>query len=626
MDLKIRILHIDDNALDRQLVRDALMRESDTYEVISVDNRILLEKALSEENFDLVLTDFDILGFSGLQVLQIVKDKKPDVPVILITGTGTEEIAIEAMKMGASDYVLKSAKCIHGLPHIINKVLDNKRAQEERNKALSALKENEALYRTLFENSRLAIFLLTMDGKVLSVNPYACRLFEKTEEEFLKSTREDFVETKDQRFQTIIEEKLKTGHAEGELIFKKGKYKHFPGEIDTTIFKNNDGIDQTILFIRDITEKKLAEKKLYTLNKAIEQSPTSTVITDNKGVIEFVNDKFTSTMQYSLDEVIGKRPRIFNQGHLPDKEFYAMLKTLEEGRIWQKETQNRKKDGSMFWENVVISPLLDDEGAITNYIIIMDDITEKKKLFDDLVIAKEQAEESDRLKTAFLHNISHEIRTPMNSIIGFAGLLNDPDIEKGEKDQFTEAIVQSSNQLLSIITELIEIATIETGQVRITESKVELNTTLKLIYNQFQLNNKNPNVKLILNLFQTDKELLIITDSTKLSEIIVNLVENALKFTAKGFVEFGYTIDKNNLMFYVADTGIGIPPEMHEVIFKRFHQASVSTSSVYGGSGLGLSISKAYVELLGGKIWLKSELGTGTTFYFTLPYKRYLTD
>ena len=245
---------------------------------------------------------------------------------------------------------------------------------------------------------------------------------------------------------------------------------------------------------------------------------------------------------------------------------------------------------------------------------------EYERLNNDLKVAVEKAEENDRLKTAFLHNISHEIRTPMNAIIGFSGILNDPGISRQKADSYLDIITKSGYQLLSIIDDIVKIATIEAGQVKINRDSFNLNSVFKLQYSQFsdKAREKEINFSYVTGLPDHDSE--IITDKIKIEEILNNLIGNALKFTSKGSIKFGYQIKGGSIEFFVADTGIGIADSLHKEIFERFRQAEVNISREYGGSGLGLSISKSYVEILGGKIWLESQQGEGSVFYFTLPH------
>jgi signal transduction histidine kinase len=255
------------------------------------------------------------------------------------------------------------------------------------------------------------------------------------------------------------------------------------------------------------------------------------------------------------------------------------------------------------------------------YIGTITDITERKMMEADLIASKEKAEESDRLKTAFLHNISHEIRTPLNSIIGFSRLMTEPDTTWEERENYAEIINRSSDNLLAIITDIIQIATIEAGQEKFNEKEININMICQLMYKQFMENAQLQNISFSLNTTLPDEEAHILTDGNKLAQVLDNLVGNALKFTKYGTVSFGYRKEDNNLKFYVEDTGIGIAPEMHQEIFKRFRQVESTVTRNYGGSGLGLAISKANVELMGGKIWLESDIGEGSKFYFTIPYK-----
>lgn len=234
--------------------------------------------------------------------------------------------------------------------------------------------------------------------------------------------------------------------------------------------------------------------------------------------------------------------------------------------------------------------------------------------------AEQKAIENDRLKSAFLHNISHEIRTPMNGIIGFTGLLGNKDVTEEQKMQYLEIITKSSNQLLKIVNDILDISLIETGNVSAGESKIHLNNFMEEIYASFEpLIRKTVSFSLKKGL--TDSLSIVLTDAVKIRQVINHLLDNAIKFTDKGHIKFGYILRSDELEFFIEDTGIGIAANLHNKIFENFHKAEIELSRLYEGVGLGLAICKGDIEILHGRIWVNSELNKGSTFYFTIPYK-----
>lgn len=246
-------------------------------------------------------------------------------------------------------------------------------------------------------------------------------------------------------------------------------------------------------------------------------------------------------------------------------------------------------------------------------------------LEQELMDAKVKAEESDKLKSAFLANMSHEIRTPMNGIIGFSELIDDENISEGNRKKYIEIIRNNGKMLVNLINDIIDFSKIEAGQVHIISKVFSLNQLLANVHASFlteNLKQNKPLVKLRVRRALDNDKCFISSDPVRLQQILNNLVGNALKFTDEGFVEFGYTLEAETgmLQFYVTDSGIGIPEDKLQTIFDRFVQADNSSTRKYGGSGLGLPISRGFVELLGGRMWVKSKLGEGSTFFFTLPY------
>jgi two-component system, sensor histidine kinase and response regulator len=282
-------------------------------------------------------------------------------------------------------------------------------------------------------------------------------------------------------------------------------------------------------------------------------------------------------------------------------------------------------EGNERWVTATKIPVKDNFGNITGLVGVSIDITEKRMAEEKLRESKERAEESDRLKTAFLANMSHEIRTPMNGIIGFSNLLRNPDLLEAERNDFLNHITSCGNTLLNLIDDIIDISKIEAGQIKIRITDCSINGVIDELFDSFEaakLREGKQSVKLIKNAALSNDKSITLTDPFRLRQIISNLIGNALKFTLEGHIEFGYTLEPDDyLQFFVKDTGIGIPKDKQELIFERFGQ--VLDSNFYinqKGTGLGLAISSNLVKLLGGRMWVTSEPGKGSNFYFTLPY------
>jgi PAS domain S-box-containing protein len=243
----------------------------------------------------------------------------------------------------------------------------------------------------------------------------------------------------------------------------------------------------------------------------------------------------------------------------------------------------------------------------------------KPKTLEDLVVAKETAKQSDRLKSAFLANMSHEIRTPMNGILGFAKLLKEPGLNAGKQQEFIQIIEKSGSRLLNIINNIVDISKIEAGMMKLDIKESNIFDQINYIYKFFKPEVEGRGIEFRYSNPLPEGEVVIKTDREKLFAILTNLVKNAIRFTDKGMIEIGYKQKSGALEFFVKDTGIGIPKDRQEAIFDRFVQADIEDRAVRQGSGLGLAISRSYIEMLGGKIWVESEEGIGSTFYFTLP-------
>ena len=475
------------------------------------------------------------------------------------------------------------------------------------------------------EQSPVSVVITDTNGNIEYVNPKFSQITGYSSDEAInKNPRilKSNTKTKDDYRQ--LWETISSGHEwHGEFLnIKKNGESYYETASISPVFSENGQIAHYIAVKEDITSRKKDEIQIKTLSTALEQSPSMIVITNKIGKIEYINTKFKVFLQYTTDEILGKYPRIFNPKHHTKESYHKMWETLQAGLVWQSEFRNRKKDLTEFWENVTISPLIGPDGLTSNYIIINEDITDKKQMISDLIEAKEKAEESDRLKSAFLANMSHEIRTPMNGILGFAGLLEDPGLSGDEQREYIDIIEKSGARMLNIINEIVDISRIESGLIEVTNSETNIDEQIEDVYDLLYLEAESKGIKLAFKNSSPKPKTVIKTDREKLYAILINLVKNAIKYTDNGSVEFGYTVETvyapSLLTFYVKDTGIGIPINRQRAIFERFIQADILDVQARQGAGLGLSIAKAYVEMMGGKIWVESELGKGSTFYFTI--------
>jgi len=373
--------------------------------------------------------------------------------------------------------------------------------------------------------------------------------------------------------------------------------------------------------IQDITQRKLNEEEINKLNYAVEATGEVVFMTDNEGVFTYVNPAFSLIYGHQTDEVVGKvTPRILKSGMMDEADYKYFWEELIKEQVVKGELVNKTKDGRFIHIESSANAIINEGGEAIGFIAIQKDISVRKKIEEELVLAKERAEESDRLKSAFLANMSHEIRTPMNGILGFSALLSKQGVDIEEQQNYIRMIEKSSARLYNLINEIIDISKIESGQMEVQTVETNINEQLKLAYDLLKPDAENRGITLSYQNSLSANETVVTTDSAKLYSIITNLLKNAIKYTDQGSVEFGYTRKEKFLEFYVRDTGVGIPENRLEAIFDRFVKAETVVLQARQGAGLGLSITKAFVEMLGGSIWVRSEVWKGSSFCFTLPY------
>jgi len=394
--------------------------------------------------------------------------------------------------------------------------------------------------------------------------------------------------------------------------------------------------------IQDITERKAAADQLRKLSLAIEQSPESVVITNLAGEIEYVNEAFVKNTGYDRAEVLGQNPRILNSGKTPPATFVSLWQTLTSGSSWKGELNNRRKDGSEYIEFAIITPIRQSDGQITHYVAVKEDITEKKRLateldrhrnhLEELVAsrtvelarAQEAATAASRAKSEFLANMSHEIRTPMNAIVGLTHLLRrtNPRPEQAER---LGKIDSAATHLLSVINDILDISKIEAGKLTLEHTNFALNAVLDNVRSVISEQARRKNLAVEVDLDSVPAWLR--GDPTRLRQALLNYASNAVKFTEQGRITLravllGSQGDELLVRFEVEDTGIGIAPEKVGSLFHAFEQADTSTTRKYGGTGLGLVITRRLAELMGGEAGVSTEPGKGSNFWFTVRLQR----
>ncbi len=385
------------------------------------------------------------------------------------------------------------------------------------------------------------------------------------------------------------------------------------------------GVAQDILLRKQLNEKLKREQQFA--NKIAELSPTGIFIYDlEKETTDYFNDQCLHIMGFTKSEFNAMSADEFMSLIHPDDMDnlqLTMQKVANGDEHCKINYRFRHKKGIWVWCYAVNSPFnIDQYGKVNSFISVFIDVSEQKHIEAELQEAIKLANSANVYKNQFLANMSHEIRTPMNGLVGFASLLRDDEIDRETKNSYVDIIESSSQQLLTLIDDIIDVSKLETGELKVVIGRCNLNklfNELETTYNELKLHKKKDNVLIQAHMPECDDDVIIETDSARLKQILMNLLSNALKFTSKGSIEFGFSLPKDKVIFSVTDTGIGMSQDKLDLIFERFHQLEKPANANYEGTGLGLAISNGIVQLLGGKFSVKSETGKGSTFVFELP-------
>jgi PAS domain S-box-containing protein len=609
----------------------------------------------------------------------------------------------------------------------------------EKIQAQEELLKSKMEYQSFFEDDLTGDFISTSDGKILKCNPAFLRIFGfSSQNEVMDFNITDLYQSPQDRVNLIEKLKINKRLENISLEMKRTDGKHiYVIENILGTFNKKGELVEIKGYIVDETERKIAEAQVNKISVAIEQSPVSIIITDKSGVIEYVNPKFLSITGYTLEEVLGKNPRILKTGHTTPEEYKNLWQTISKGNVWQGELLNKKKDGTLFWESASISPVRNQSGQIVNFIAVKEDITsrkeskekikflalaleninesvtitdpnnvliyvnhafreeygyseeeiigehigivysdknkdgigneilkgtlgkgwkgelinkkkngeefpvflstsailnddgtpsaligvssditERKKVEQTLILAKEKAEEINRIKDIFFANMSHELRTPLVGILGYAELMK-KEVNDEKIIEMADVIYEGGKRLNDTLNLILDLSKVEAIG---SESQLKLTDINKIIHESeklFRAAAREKNLDIII--YPGDKNILANVDPDMFMKAINNLLHNAIKFTGKGIISIQSFAKNDKVKVIISDTGIGISEEDQKKIFEPFRQASEGSSRRFEGTGLGLTITKKMINLMHGEISVSSKLGTGSSFVIELP-------
>ena len=527
-----------------------------------------------------------------------------------------------------------------GLFGVVRDLTDRRMAEQR-------LLESEALYRNMFEDNPHPMWVYDFAAQAfLAVNDAAIAHLGYPREEFLALNLRDLQPLAEvEQVERMVNDATAQNKESGPWHFSCKDRRVVRLALTSHGLKYRTRPAQLFL-AQDITERLRAEEQLRKLSQAIEQSPESILITDVRARIEYVNEAFTRNNGYTREEVIGSNPRILHSGKTPPEVYASMWQAMAQGQTWKGEFYNRRKDGSEYIEFAFISPLRQADGTITHYVAVQEDITEKKRLGEeldrhrhhleelveqrtaDLARAQHLAEAANQAKSAFLANMSHEIRTPMNAIIGLTHLLQRTELNPEQADRL-DMIDSASRHLLSIVNDILDLSKIEANRLQLANSDFQLSVVLgeaaSIIAQSAR--NKGLAVEIECDTCAGQDPLWLSGDEVRLRQALLNYAGNAVKFTEKGRIVLRANVleDSGNellVRFEVTDTGIGIAPDKLGLLFQVFEQGDASITRKYGGTGLGLAITRRLAQLMGGDAGTDSVPGAGSTFWFTARLRR----
>jgi len=743
MNIPINVLIIEDSDDDKELILRELNRGGYAPDFLCIQTKEDLNDALDSKVWDLILSDYVMPNFDGLSALKIVKNRNIDIPFIIISGTIGESVAVDAMRCGAHDYLMKDN--LARLIPAIKRELEDFKIRKQRKQAISNLRESELKYKQLFENDLTGDCITTVNGKFLLCNKAMAKIFgfnsvsdlmkvniselyhnkndrdtliklvnehkavENYELEYLqldgtpitvienvigtfnkkgklenlthymfditkRKNAQKALKESEKKFRSVWEKStdgMRITNEEGTVILVNdafckliGKpHSEIEGKPMASIYEESRHADilakhkmrfisRTIpeyiereitiwngkkLFLelsnsfleienqptlslsvfRNITERKKTEEQLQKLNLAINNSKDVIFMTDLEGIITYINSEFTNLYGYSSEEIVGKvTPKILKSGAMNEDGYQKLWSNLLQKKHYSFELINKCKNGKMIDVKSSTDVILDNNGKIIGFFAIQSDITERKKSELELILAKEKAEESEKLKSEFLAQISHEIRTPLNIILNNSSFLKEEltnSLDEELKYCF-DSVDIASKRIIRTVDLILNMSEIQTGSFKLYKREVDIVSHIIIpLIKEHSILAKNKNINL--NFESKANNTILHCDEYCVTQIIANLIDNAIKYTSKGEVLVKlYDNEQNKLTLEVIDTGQGMSDNFLQKLFEPFSQEEQGYSRKFDGTGLGLAIVKKYCELNDADIFVESKKNVGSKF------------
>ncbi len=655
----INILIIDDVADDAELVALQLKTDRIKFTWKHVDTEKKLKDALRNEEWDAVISDYAMPGFDGLSALKIIKEWNENIPFIMVSGTIGENVAVDAMKKGAQDYLMKDN--LKRLGQALLREIKDAEIKRHNKEVSLALKQSKAELQSVLMTSPVGIGIILENMILQYINEKISEITGYNKDELIaKSSRIFFAD--DDEFERVGKkiysdvEKKGVGLVEARLKRKDGK--NIDVRINLSRINEKDKSKGFIFTFEDITDRKRDEKIksiLYNISNAVTSSKNLKELVD---LIRNQLGQLVDTTNFFVALYDEKTDTISLPYYSDEKDTYDSFpagKTMTAYVIKTQKSILAKKDfieelekkgivetigvGSEIWLGVplrikdkyigvLVLQSYDDENAYSkddlNIIeIISQQVSisiERKKAEEDLKTALLKATESDKLKSAFLSTISHELRTPLNAIIGFSEIISD-ELPLEEILDFTNMINKSGHELFEIIEDILEITDIESGKTQLSKTEFRVCSIFDEIEDAVDLileKEDKKHLEIKLNFPVEAKDLMIISNKSRIKKALIHVLMNSIKFTEEGSIEYGLKPKNDKIVFYIKDTGVGIPENKQNIIFDKFRQADDSHTRKFGGIGIGLTYVKKIIELLDGEIWFDSVEGKGSTFYFSI--------